>query len=191
MKKLIIYDVDDTLFFANQKIGMEVDGEFIWMTQQEFHEHDVAGTVSENLDFSKLQCSVDFMENLAPNMIAINRLKNDIARGDAEIVIMTARHPMSDIPMFETAFHKYGVDTTDLEIIFAGVAGEPHWSSHKKKAVFIAEFLKNHYDHITIYDDNVMNLQEIHALALDYPFTTIESYHVLPDGKITKYYATK
>ena len=187
MKKIKIFDIDDTLFFANQMIGMEVEGVFRWITQQEFHEHDVAGTVHSNLDFQNLNNSIDFLENLQPNMIAIERLQKDIDQNDSRIVVMTARHPMNDIPLFKTAFHQYGIDTDKVELIFAGIAGEPHWSSHKKKAVFFEEFLQENYDEIEIIDDNTSNLKELHYLALDYPFTHIKSYHVKPDGTINKY----
>jgi len=107
---LIIFDVDDTLFFANQKIGMEVDGKMQWLTQQQFHEHDLAGTIHPNLDFSKLLCSKDFVKNLKPNMIMIDRLKTAINRDKDKIVIMTARHTMSDVPLFVSAFHKFGIN---------------------------------------------------------------------------------
>jgi hypothetical protein len=187
MKKLIVYDVDDTLFFANQKIGMEVDGKFKWMSQQEFHEHDIAGTVSKNLDFSRMLCSHDFIKNLKPNMIAIKRLIRDIERADAKIVVMTARHEMSDIPLYISAFHDHGVNTDDIEFIFAGVAGEAHWSSHEKKKVFFDKFFEEQYDHVTVYDDNVKNLETVQGLALDYPFTTVEAYRVFEDGTINRY----
>lgn len=187
MKRLIIYDVDDTLFFANQAIGMEVDGEMQWLTQQEFHEHDVAGTLHHNLDFSKLMCSVDFHANLKPNIFAINKLIEDIEIGDDKVIIVTARHPMTDVVLFTRAFEKFGIDTKRVKFYFAGGMGEPHWSSHKKKALLFEAFLQQSWDEIVIYDDNVMNLKEIHALALDYPHTDIKSYRVFSDGTISRY----
>ena len=184
---LIIFDVDDTLFFANQLIGMEVDGEMRWITQQEFHEHDVAGTIHPNLDFSKLLCSKDFVKNLKPNPIMIERLKNAIKRDQDQIVIMTARHVMSDVPLFISAFHKHGVDTKGIEFIFAGSGGEIHWPSHQKKAVFFDRFLAEGYDKITLYDDNTKFLDYALQAHLDFPFTTVRTFRIDSEGKINNY----
>jgi hypothetical protein len=187
MKKLIIYDVDDTLFAANQLIGMEVHGEFRWLTQQEFHHHDVAGTVSETIDLSRLRNAKDWLLNLQPNEEVVERIKCDINSGDSDIVIMTARNAMDDHELFKSGFDKHGIDTTCVDFYFAGDHGEQHWSSHKKKGVLFQQFLSQHYDHITIFDDNEMNLKELHFLALDYPFVTVESYKVAPGGTISRY----
>lgn len=185
MRTLFVFDIDDTLFFANQQIGMEVEGVFRWITQQEFHEHDIAGTVHPNLDFSKLQCAEDFIANLQPNPIMIQRLK-DTLRGPGDVVVMTARHPLDDIPLFKTAFHQQGIETDDFELVFAGISGPAHWSSHQKKAILFKQYLEQHYDHIVIYDDNTSNLAELHHLAMDY-ITTIESYQIASDGTINRF----
>ncbi len=186
MKKLIIYDVDDTLFKGNQLIGMEVSGEFRWLTQQEFHDYDAAGTVSEVLDLSRLKCAQDWLDCLEPNDAVVESLLFDLAYSPADIVIMTARNAMDDHDLFKSGFEKQGIDTSVIEFIFAGDHGEVHWSSHKKKAVLFERFL-DEYDEITIYDDNVMNLRELHLMALDHPFVQINSYHVHADGTINKY----
>lgn len=188
---IVCYDVDDSLFFSNQLIGMEVDGTFTWLTQREFHEHDVNGTLNDTLDFSKLTCSVDFTSDLKPNMILINKLASDIAHEESKIIVCTARHEMNDLELFKSAFERYGIDTTPIEFIFAGGLGEAHWSSHQKKAIAFERMLGQKPNSLTVYDDNELNLREVLLLSFDFPFTTIITFLVNQDGTISRYHGTE
>ena len=186
MKKLIVYDVDDTLFFANQRIGLTINGVPQWITPQEFHEYDVAGLIDHSVDYSLLLSSDDFVSCLKPNQICIELLIEDIDRADSDIIIMTARGEVDDVKKFKGAFRDHGIDIDSCEFRFC--SQDVTLSSHQKKKPQFQEMLAKHYDHVTVYDDNVKNLETVHHVAMDYPFTTINSFKINPDGSISKYY---
>jgi hypothetical protein len=188
-KRLIVYDVDDTLFFANQRIGLTVDGVPTWMTPQEFHEYDVAGLVDHSVDYSLLLSSDNFVSCLKPNQICIEKLIYDIDRADSDIVIMTARGEVDDVPKFKSAFRDHGIDIDSVEFRFC--SPDVTLSSHKKKEPHFRQMLAQHYDEVTVYDDNVLNLETVHHIALEYPATTVNSFRILPDGSISKYYGER
>jgi hypothetical protein len=184
--KLAIYDMDDTLFFANQRIGVEQDGKMVWMTPQEHHALDLAGKIPHVVDYSFLKSSSDFVSCLKPNMITIERLILDIDDPLCDVVIMTARQTMDDLDLFLTAFTQHGVDHSKLDVIFAGDGNESTVSSHQLKRGYFRKFFNEGYSCISVYDDNANTNRMLMEMRKDYHEIDIDLYCVNDDGSISK-----
>jgi hypothetical protein len=184
--KLSVIDLDDTLFFANQRIGVMQNGVMVWMTPQEHHQLDVAGQIPHEVDYSFLKSSSDFVSCLKPNDIMIERLILDIDDPTCDVVIMTARQTMDDIDLFLTAFSQHGIDHSKLDIIFAGDGNPATVSSHELKRGYFKKFFNEGYSCISVYDDNMMTLAMLQSMKKDYHEIDIDLYGVLADGSISK-----
>jgi hypothetical protein len=184
--KLAIYDFDDTLFFANQRIGVMLDGKMVWMTPQEHHRLDIAGEIPHEVDYSFLKSSSDFVSCLKPNVIAIECLIKDIDDPACDVVIMTARQTMDDVELFMTAFEPHGIDPNKLDIIFAGDGNPSTVSSHELKRGYFKKFFNDGYSSISVYDDNMMTMAMLQVMKPDYHEIDIDLYGVASDGSISK-----
>lgn len=201
MKTLVIYDVDDTLFAANQDIYIRDHNHNIVETidGRNYRKH-MNGRAAPLPDghyycFSELVKGKSFYETKLPLEEPLHELALDVERHKREtnydVVLMTARGEVDDLDHYKQAFRDHDVDVDAIEIMFVGArdTSDPRSkksSSECKRAEF--EKLCTQYDHFKIYEDDYKNLKMFYETALDFGAVTCELFHVNPEGKVTRYY---
>lgn len=190
MKTLSIYDIDDTIFFANQSIiviadnGEEVDH----IDHEEYKRREDAGEHHYKYSWRMLENSEDFCNTLKPNHVVIEQLIKDLQNPDIDVMLLTARTSPDNVHQFREAFSWHGMHLGDAELVFAGdnSPGDRSWLN--KTIEFEKIFGSQQYDHITIYDDSERNLQAFWMTQLDYPNVSTSIKWVDPVGHIQQYY---
>lgn len=187
MKPLVVYDIDDTIFFANQSIvvldaeGNEIDH----IDHEEYKRREDSGEHHHTYSWHMLENSEDFIKTLKPNTIVIEQLIKDLA-SDVEVILLTARTSPDNVSRFREAFSYHGMDLGDALLIFAGdnCPGNRSWLN---KAIEFEKLFQRQPPHITIYDDSKKNLETFQAVSMDYPFTGTTLLWIRDDGNIQKY----
>lgn len=184
-KTLIIYDLDDTLFFANTAIkAIDKDGQIEYVTHQAHDIERAAGT-TRIFDYSELACMVKFKESLAPNWFVIAQCLYDVAT-KGHVLFMTARHGVTDKQALYDIMNSYGMSVNDDNFIFAS-AHNPGGKSHLNKLVFFHRFCTSGYNDIIMYDDSIVNLDAFVQYSKEYPTIDFTFNHVLKDGTFVNY----
>jgi hypothetical protein len=200
MKTLAIYDVDDTLFFANQDIYIRNgDGEIVETIDGRNYRKHMNGRAAplpsdHYYCFNELLNGKNFYDTKLPIEEPLRELALDVERHKREqtydVMLLTARGEVDYIDHYKQAFRDHNVDVDSIDITFAGARDTKDPRSKKsssecKREVF--ESLCKHYDHFKIYEDDYKNLEMFYHVSLDFP-VSIELFHVDPDGKVNRYY---
>jgi hypothetical protein len=200
MSTLVIYDVDDTLFMANQPIYIRDQEHNIVQTidgkDYRKHMNGRAGSLPDGhyYCFSELINGKSFYETKLPLEEPLRELALDVERHKREkhydVVLMTARGQVDFIEDYKQAFRDHGVDIDSIEIMFVGArdTSDPRSkqsSAECKKQAY--EKLLPLYHRVRIYEDDYRNLEMFYNVGLDFQ-VDVELFHVNPEGKVIKYY---
>jgi pyrimidine deaminase RibD-like protein/FMN phosphatase YigB (HAD superfamily) len=187
-KKLVIFDIDDTLVHTQTKVHVVKDGRVTHsLTSHKFTNYKLQP--GEQFDFGDFRDAREFFANAKPIIPMINQLKQDIATGN-KVVMVTARADFNDRELFLDTFRKYGIDMSKVHVHRAGnmVTKAP---TEEKKAIIIRDLLnKEQYTKAIMYDDSVPNLETFTALKKEYPHTKFYAWHVSLDGETSEYHRT-
>jgi len=187
-KKLVIFDIDDTLVHTQTKVHVVKDSRVIKsLNSHEFTSYKLQP--GESFDFGDFRDAREFFANAKPIIPMINQLKHDIATGN-KVVMVTARADFNDRELFLDTFRKYGIDMSKVHVHRAGnmVTKAP---TEEKKAIIIRDLLnKDHYTKAIMYDDSIPNLEAFTALKKEYPHTKFYAWHVSLDGETSEYHRT-
>jgi hypothetical protein len=201
MNTLVIYDVDDTLFAANQTIYIrDADHNIVQTIDGKDYRNHMNGRAGPLPDghyycFSELVNGKAFYETKLPLEEPLRELALDVDRHKRErgydVVLMTARGEVDYIDDYKQAFRDHNVDIDAIEIMFVGArdTSDPRSkksSSECKRVEF--EKLCTKYDHFKIYEDDYKNLEMFYQTALDFGAVTVELFHVNNDGHVSRYY---
>lgn len=200
MNTLVIYDVDDTLFAANQDIYIrDADHNIVQTIQGSDYRKHMNGRSGALPDghyycFSELINGKTFYETKLPLEEPLRELALDVERHKREshydVILMTARGEVDHFEDYKQAFRDHKVDVDSIEIMFVGARDTSDPRSKKssaecKRVAF--EKLLPHYHRVKIYEDDYKNLEMFYHTALDFQ-CDVELYHVNPDGKVSRYY---
>ena len=181
-KTCYIYDMDDTLFFARQPIGVK-DDQGVVCRFIEPHEYDA--TVKEyspdRFCFNKLMDMDNFAETVAPNWLMINQCIEDMSKPDTDMFFMTARHAVYEPEKLFKVFREHGIEVEGHRFVFAS-ANKPGNPSHLSKLPYFNDVCKQGYNRVVVYDDSITNLQTFHEIRKDFPNIKFEFWHVQKDG---------
>jgi pyrimidine deaminase RibD-like protein/FMN phosphatase YigB (HAD superfamily) len=187
-KKLVIFDIDDTLVHTQTKVHVVKDGQVTHsLNSHQFTTYKLQP--GESFDFGDFRDAREFFANAKPIIPMINQLKQDIATGN-KVVMVTARADFNDRELFLDTFRKYGIDMSKVHVHRAGnmVTKAP---TEEKKAIIIRDLLnKDRYSKAIMYDDSVPNLQAFTALKKEYPHTKFYAWHVSLEGETSEYHRT-
>ena len=117
-KKLVVFDIDDTLVNTQTKVQVIKDGEVV----NSLNSHDFTHyklKPGESFDFEDFRNAKDFFDNHKPIIPMMNQLKRDINTGN-KVVMVTARADFDDKELFLDTFRKYGVDMNKVHVYRAG-----------------------------------------------------------------------
>lgn len=194
------YDVDDTLFAANQDIYIrDAEHNIIETIDGKNYRKHMNGrsaplTEGHYYCFSELLNGKSFYETKVPLEEPLEELARDVDRHKHEkcydVILMTARGEVDYQEHYKQAFRDHGVDIDSIEIMFVGARDTQDPRAHKsssecKREAF--EQLLPHYHHIKIYEDDYKNLEMFYFTALEFA-CDVELFHVNPEGKISRYH---
>jgi hypothetical protein len=187
-RKLVIFDIDDTLVHTQTKVHVIKDGQTIKeLNSHEFTHYKLQP--GESFDFGRFRDARDFFENSKPIIPMINQLKHDIATGN-KVVMVTARADFNDKELFLDTFRKYGVDMSKVHVYRAGNMTIKAQTEEKKKIIIRDLLSKAHYTKAIMYDDALPNLHSFVELKKEYPKTKFYAWHVSLDGEASEYHRT-
>ena len=183
-KKLVVFDIDDTLVNTQTKVHVIKDGEVV----DSLNSHDFTHyrlKPGEEFDFSGFRNAREFFEKSKPIIPMMNQLKRDIATGN-KVVMVTARADFDDKELFLDTFRKYGVDMDKVHVYRAGNSKEGT-TEERKKAIIKTLLDRDDYSKAIMYDDAKPNLNTFIELKKDHPRTRFYAWHVNLDGEAAEY----
>lgn len=174
-KKIIVFDVDDSLVVTESKIYITntLTGEKFGLTTSEFatYKH----TPHDMFDFSDFQ-NVNLLK--AGRLIewVFNILKRSIAKG-IPVGIITARDNANLIIDFlehndVMINHKYIFAVNEPNCGFVGKN-----TAERKKEAFV-KLIKMGFTDFSFYDDDENNINIAKTVPRDFPETTMKTYHI-------------
>lgn len=187
-KKLVIFDIDDTLVHTATKVKVIKDGR----VTKELNSHEFTHyklQPGEEFDFGAFRDAREFFEKSKPIIPMINQLKRDISTGN-KVVMVTARADFNDRELFLDTFRKYGVDMKKVHVYRAGNMQIKAPINEKKKIIIRDLLNKDHYTKVIMYDDSAPNLEAFVELKNEYPKTSFYAWHVSLDGEASEYSRT-
>lgn len=183
-KKLVIFDIDDTLVYTQTKVHVVKDGKVV----NSLNSHDFTHyklKPGESFDFEDFRNAREFFDNHKPIIPMMNQLKHDITTGN-KVVMVTARADFDDRELFLDTFRKYGVDTGKLHVYRAGNSKQGT-TEERKKAIIKNLLDKDDYTKAIMYDDAKPNLHSFMELKREHPRTRFYAWHVSLDGEASEY----
>ena len=183
-KKLVIFDIDDTLVYTQTKVHVVKDGGVV----NSLNSHDFTHyklQPGEEFDFGDFRNAKDFFDNSKPNIPMMNQLKRDINTGN-KVVMVTARADFDDKELFLNTFRKFGVDMSKVHVYRAGNSKQGT-TEERKKSIIKSLLDKDDYTKAIMYDDAKPNLHTFIELKKDHPQTRFYAWHVSLDGNATEY----
>ncbi len=183
-KKLVIFDIDDTLVHTQTKVHVVKDGEVV----NSLNSHDFTHyklKPGESFDFEDFRNAKEFFEKSKPIIPMMNQLKRDIATGN-KVVMVTARADFDDKELFLDTFRKYGIDMDKVHVYRAGnIKGGT--TEDRKKQIIKSLLDKDDYTKAIMYDDAKPNLHTFIELKKDHPRTKFYAWHVSLEGEASEY----
>ena len=187
-RKLVIFDIDDTLVHTQTKVHVVKDGQITHsLNSHEFTHYKLEP--GEEFDFGDFRDAREFFEKSKPIIPMINQLKRDIATGN-KVVMVTARADFNDRELFLDTFRKYGVDMSKVHVYRAGNMHIKAQTEEKKKIIIRDLLGKELYTKAIMYDDAEPNLHAFISLKDEYPHTKFYAIHVSLEGEASEYHRT-
>jgi len=183
-KKLVVFDIDDTLVNTQTKVHVVKNGEVV----NSLNSHDFTHyklKPGESFDFEDFRNAREFFDKSKPIIPMMNQLKRDIATGN-KVVMVTARADFDDKELFLDTFRKYGVDIDKVHVYRAGNSKQGT-TEERKKAIIKNLLDKDDYTKAIMYDDAKPNLHTFIELKKDHPNTRFYAWHVSLDGEANEY----
>jgi FMN phosphatase YigB (HAD superfamily) len=183
-RKLVVFDIDDTLVHTQTKVHVIKDGEIV----NSLNSHDFTHyrlKPGEEFDFGDFRNAREFFEKSRPIIPMMNQLKRDIATGN-KVVMVTARADFDDRELFLDTFRKYGIDMGKVHVYRAGNSKQGT-TEERKKAIIKTLLDKDGYSKAIMYDDARPNLHTFIELKRDHPRTKFYAWHVSLEGEASEY----
>ena len=187
-RKLVIFDIDDTLVHTQTKVHVVKAGQITKeLNSHEFTHYKLQD--GEQFDFENFRNAHDFFHHSKPIIPMMNQLKHDIATGN-KVVMVTARADFDDKELFLDTFRKYGVNMSKVHVYRAGNMTQKVQTEEKKKIIIRNLLNQGHYTKAIMYDDAVPNLESFVELKDEYPKTKFYAWHVSLEGEASEYHRT-
>lgn len=175
---LSIWDIDETLFKTKAKVYVTKGGKRIRaLSNQEYNTYQL--NTGEKYDYSEFRSADLFHATSEPIKKAIDKaaaiLRAYVNKPNSKMIILTARSDFDDRDKFLATFEKHGLDMTHVYVERAGnLTG---LRAAEAKRVIIAKYLQTgKFKRVSLFDDDVRNLQVFLTLQKEYPDITFEAY---------------
>ena len=187
-RKLVIFDIDDTLVHTQTQVHVIKHGRVIKsLNSHEFTHYRLRP--GEHFDFGDFRDAREFFTNARPIIPMMNQLKHDIATGN-RVVMVTARSDFNDKELFLDTFRKYGIEMSRVHVYRAGNMTTDHSTEERKKIIIRQLLDQGQYHKAIMYDDAIPNLKSFLELKKEYPHTRFYAWHVSLTGEATEYERT-
>ena len=161
VKKLRIFDFDDTLIKVNSSIHVKNNEKKFVLTPAEFAVYNPKkGDVFNFKEFDAI------IKTFAPIQTNLKLLKQSAESPTTKTTILTAR--LLGFPVKYFLKKNFGLD---IYVIALGS------SDPQKKANYIEKEIKKGYNDIVFIDDSHKNVQAVEALQLQYPNVNLKVIH--------------
>ena len=161
VKKLRIFDFDDTLIKVNSSIHVKNNEKKFILTPAEFAVYNPKkGDVFNFKEFDAI------IKTFAPIQTNLKLLKQSAESPTTKTTILTAR--LLGYPVKYFLKKNFGLD---IYVIALGS------SDPQKKANYIEKEIKKGYNDIVFIDDSHKNVQAVEALQLQYPNVNLKVIH--------------
>lgn len=188
-KKLVIFDIDDTLVNTNTLVNVVRDGQVVHsLNSHEFTHYKLQP--GEQFDFGRFRNAQEFFDQARPIVPMVNQLNRDIKTGN-KVIMVTARADFDNRDLFLSTFKRIGVDIDGVDHVYrAGNLTDRVSTEEKKRRVIDRLLRQEHYDKVIMYDDSMPNLNAFISLKQDYPWTDFYAWHVDHSGRASEYHRT-
>ena len=185
---LIIFDIDDTIFFANQLLTERCpQGNVLgYIDNKECLRRQAAGQPATHLTYERLEDAHDFHKTATPNWKMIQQYHTHLMDKDADIAFVTGRTTVTPIEKFIQAFQEHTIDLNQHELVFAGDHNPGGFTRFNKRIEFERYFACG-YSRIEIYDDHTPNLDEFLDVAALHPSVTVMPWFIDEHGDASLY----
>jgi len=187
-KKLVIFDIDDTLVNTSTKVNVIKDGKII----KKLNSHDFTHyklQPGEEFDFGAFRNAKEFFQKSKPIIPMISQLKQDINTGN-KVVMVTARADFDNKELFLNTFRKFGIDIDKVHVYRAGNIELKIPTEEKKKMIIRKLLNANDYTKAIMYDDAKPNLDLFTSLKKEHPKVKFYAWYVTPKGEAVEYKRT-
>ena len=187
-RKLVIFDIDDTLVNTSTKVKVVKDGKVI----KKLNSHDFTHyklQPGEEFDFGAFRDAREFFTKSKPIIPMINQLKHDINTGN-KVVMVTARSDFDDKELFLDTFRKFGIDIDKVHVYRSGNITLKVPTEEKKKMIIRKLLSANDYTKAIMYDDAKPNLDLFVSLKDEHPGVKFYAWFVNPKGEAIEYKRT-
>jgi FMN phosphatase YigB (HAD superfamily) len=176
MKKLVIFDIDDTLVHTQTLVHV-VNGttRVLSLNSRDFTHYKLQD--GERFDFNEFSNARAFFENSKPIIPMMDQLKQDIAESN-NVVMVTARSDFDDRELFLDTFRKFGIEISKVHVYRAGNVDDGTSIEHKKKKIIGALLMREQYSKAIMYDDSIKNLVSFLGLVSEFPSTKFYAWSV-------------
>lgn len=184
-KKLVIFDIDDTLVRTDTKVNVVKDGKVIdKLSSHDFTHYKLKP--GEEFDFGAFRDAKEFFEKARPIPPMINQLKHDINTGN-KVIMVTARADFNDKNTFLNTFKRFGIDMDKVHVYRAGNIQDKIPTEKKKKLIIKNVLNNNSYTKAIMYDDALPNLDLFLSLKDEHPEVKFYAWYVNPKGEAIEY----
>jgi hypothetical protein len=187
-RKLVIFDIDDTLVNTSTKVKVVKDGKVI----KKLNSHDFTHyklQPGEEFDFGAFRDAREFFTKSKPIIPMINQLKHDINTGN-KVVMVTARSDFDNKELFLDTFRKFGIDIDKVHVYRSGNITLKVPTEEKKKMIIRKLLSANDYTKAIMYDDAKPNLDLFVSLKDEHPGVKFYAWYVNPKGEAIEYKRT-
>ena len=187
-RKLVIFDIDDTLVNTSTKVKVVKDGKVI----KKLNSHDFTHyklQPGEEFDFGAFRDAREFFTKSKPIIPMINQLKYDINTGN-KVVMVTARSDFDNKELFLDTFRKFGIDIDKVHVYRSGNITLKVPTEEKKKMIIRKLLSVNDYTKAIMYDDAKPNLDLFVSLKDEHPGVKFYAWYVNPKGEAIEYKRT-
>ena len=187
-RKLVIFDIDDTLVNTSTKVKVVKDGKVI----KKLNSHDFTHyklQPGEEFDFGAFRDAREFFTKSKPIIPMINQLKHDINTGN-KVVMVTARSDFDNKELFLDTFRKFGIDIDKVHVYRSGNIELKIPTEEKKKMIIRKLLSTNDYTKAIMYDDAKPNLDLFVSLKDEHPGVKFYAWYVNPKGEAIEYKRT-
>ena len=184
-KKLVIFDIDDTLVRTDTKVNVVKDGQVIdKLSSHDFTHYKLKP--GEEFDFGAFRDAKEFFEKARPIPPMINQLKHDINTGN-KVIMVTARADFNDKDTFLNTFKRFGINMDKVHVYRAGNIQARIPTENKKKIIIKKVLDSDNYTKAIMYDDAQPNLDLFLSLKDEHPDTKFYAWYVNPKGEAEEY----
>lgn len=187
-RKLVIFDIDDTLVNTSTKVKVVKDSKVI----KKLNSHDFTHyklQPGEEFDFGAFRDAREFFTKSKPIIPMINQLKHDINTGN-KVVMVTARSDFDNKELFLDTFRKFGIDIDKVHVYRSGNITLKVPTEEKKKMIIRKLLSANDYTKAIMYDDAKPNLDLFVSLKDEHPGVKFYAWFVNPKGEAIEYKRT-